>query len=75
MFHMRMQGLDVGGFGLNKRDVPEAMPVDAMQSDLRTAEIAPRYVEAVAPTGQGAFETLKAAVLPIALAARKRLAG
>lgn len=58
---------------LNKRDLPDAMPVDEQKRDLRTAEITPPVIEAVAATGQGVFETLKAAVKPVVLAGRKRL--
>ena len=60
--NLRAQGLDLGQLPyvlqLNKRDLPGAMKVDEMTRDLRTGNEA--VFEAVATTGVGVFETLKA---------------
>ena len=41
----------------NKRDIPDAMPVEELEKELNPNEFP--YVEAVAPRGEGVFPTLK----------------
>ena len=55
---------------LNKRDMPTAMPVDEMTNELRIAD-EPVY-QAVATTGLGVFETLKALARMVLLQLKKR---
>jgi len=60
--NLRAQGLDLAQLPyvlqLNKRDLPGAMTVEEMTRELRTGNEA--VFEAVATTGVGVFETLKA---------------
>ena len=61
--NLALEGKDLAKLPLvlqyNKRDLPTAMPLDAMRSMLNTYN-APDF-EAVAPKGIGVFESLKAA--------------
>ena len=54
---------------LNKRDIPGAVPVDTMLEALRVKN--EDYFEAVAPTGTGVFETLKAVARHVLLSLKK----
>jgi len=59
--NLREQGIDPHNvpyvIQYNKRDLPNAMPVDEMRRELNTDNV-PDY-EAIAATGEGVFETLK----------------
>jgi hypothetical protein len=61
--HLADQGIDPDKIPLviqyNKRDLPNAVPVDELQKALNPRNLA--WFEAVAPEGIGVFETLKAA--------------
>ncbi len=60
--HLTEQGLDAEKMPLvmqyNKRDLPNAVPVDELQKALNPRNLP--WFEAVAPEGIGVFETLKA---------------
>jgi len=55
---------------LNKRDLPTAVPVDAMARALRIQD--EEVFEAVATTGAGVFETLKALARKVLMQMKKR---
>ena len=55
---------------LNKRDLPTALPADVMAEGLRIQE--EEVFEAVATTGAGVFETLKALARKVLLRMKKR---
>jgi len=55
---------------LNKRDLPTALPVDVMAEGLRIQE--EEVFEAVATTGAGVFETLKALARKVLMQMKKR---
>jgi len=61
-YNMTEQGYDLDKIPFiiqyNKRDLPNAMPVDELRRDLNTTGV-PDF-EACAATGEGVFETLKA---------------
>ena len=54
---------------LNKRDLPDVVPVDDMVKALRVEN--EEHIEAVAPKGIGVFETLKAAARRILISLKK----
>ena len=61
-FNLKEQGYDLDKLPYvvqyNKRDLPSAMPIEEMRSDLNPTNV-PEY-EACDTTGEGVFETLKA---------------
>jgi signal recognition particle receptor subunit beta len=60
--HLREQGIDPERISLvmqyNKRDLAKVVPVDELQKALNPRNLP--WFEAIAPEGQGVFETLKA---------------
>ncbi|MGH9869129.1 MAG: GTP-binding protein [Candidatus Polarisedimenticolia bacterium] len=71
--NLKFQGLDLRTIPyilqLNKRDMPDAVPVDVMLRKLRRRN--EEFHEAVAPKGTGVFETLKAAARQVLIQLKK----
>ncbi|HKY32988.1 MAG TPA: GTPase domain-containing protein [Candidatus Polarisedimenticolia bacterium] len=71
--NLKLQALDLRTIPyvlqLNKRDMPDAVPVDRMLKRLRVRN--EDYFEAVAPKGIGVFETLKAAARQVLVGLKK----
>jgi len=72
--NLRDHGFELGKIPyvlqLNKRDLPTALPVDELVSALRLKD--EPVFEAVAPRGQGVFDTLKAAIKQVLLDLKSR---
>ena len=73
-FNLQEQGYDLDKLPFiiqyNKRDLPNAMPVDELRKDLNLTGV-PDF-EACAATGEGVFETLKAVAKLILIDLKKR---
>lgn len=73
-FNLTEQGYDLDKIPYiiqyNKRDLPNAMPVEELRRDLNPTGV-PEY-EACAATGEGVFETLKAVAKLILIDLKKR---
>ena len=73
-FNLQEQGYDLDNIPFiiqyNKRDLPNAMPVDELRKDLNLTGV-PDY-EACAATGEGVFETLKAVAKLILIELKKK---
>ena len=71
--NLKLQGYDLKTvpyvLQLNKRDLPGAVPVDAMLKALRMKN--EDYFEAIAPKGTGVFETLKAVARQVLVSLKK----
>ena len=71
--NLKFQGYDLKTvpyiLQLNKRDLPDAVPVDSMLKALRIRN--EEYHEAVAPKGTGVFETLKAVARQVLVSLKK----
>ena len=71
--NLKFQGYDLRTIPyilqLNKRDLPDAVPVDTMLKALRVRN--EEYHEAVAPKGTGVFETLKAVARHVLVSLKK----
>jgi len=72
--NLKFQGYDLRTIPyilqLNKRDLPDAVPVDKMLKALRLRNNE-EYYEAVAPKGTGVFETLKAVARHVLVSLKK----
>jgi len=55
---------------LNKRDLPSALPVEQLERDLRFKD--EPIIEAVATTGKGVFDTLKAVIKQVLIDLKSR---
>lgn len=73
-FNLQEQGYDLDKLPFiiqyNKRDLPNAMPVDELRKDLNLTGV-PDF-EACAATGEGVFETLKAVAKLILIELKKK---